>query len=382
MTKSGKYFFSVSMEQILTDQALAYDLYMNSSSLELREHFVLVIAKNDSVTKDDLKLAKKKYIQLYVSENQREDFLKSLIQHSNITEIEKTQFIKDSAIHYLDNLFDKEKEFNTVVLTEILNGCRFTVEAMVDLLKNNDVEKIQLLISNLSYHDFYTYDHSINVSMYCISLFKSIKPKASREEIIMAGMAGMFHDIGKLKIPTDILNKPTTLEAEEHLLINQHPQIGHDLLKNNPCQCQGINFEVLQRVVHEHHEAYNGSGYPNKLKGTEIHFLARLTAIADFFDAITTKRTYQEVLNINEALRLMNSAIGKKLDPKLFLAFTKNVDQLIFKAKLNAVLPEDFDPCQPHNVLPLEKIKPYLKKYDNGKSNLPKHHGKIIKKAS
>jgi HD-GYP domain-containing protein (c-di-GMP phosphodiesterase class II) len=266
-------------------------------------------------------------------------------------------------------------------LSEILNGCRNTVEAMVDLLKTYDTEKIQLLISNLSFHDFYTYDHSINVSMYCISLYRSVKPNASREQIVMAGLAGMFHDIGKLKISTEIINKPNVLDVQERQLINQHPQIGFDLLNNNTCNCQGINFEILKRVVFEHHESYNGKGYPNKLKGTDIYFLARITTIADFFDAITTKRSYHDALNVNEAMKVMNFAIGKKLDPKFFKLFSKNVDQLIFKEKLNTVLTDDFDPCQPHNVLPLKKTKVSLNNSEVEKKNSAKDHGRIIRKA-
>jgi HD-GYP domain-containing protein (c-di-GMP phosphodiesterase class II) len=382
MVESTKIYFSVSFDLVITNRELPYDLFVNSSSIETREHFVKVFAKNDSLTAQDLVLAKNKYHQFYVYENQREDFLKSLTLNPNSTEIEKGQFIKDSAIHYLDKLFDKEKKFDTILLSEILQSCQTTVQSMVSLLKNYDVEKVQLLISNLSFHDFYTYDHSINVSMYCISLYSSAKPNATNEEIVMAGMGGMLHDIGKLHIPNEIINKPFVLTADEKQVINQHPQYGHDLLKNNACQCKGVDFEVLKRIVHEHHENYNGTGYPNKIDGANMHFMTRVTAIADFFDAITTKRAYHDVLSTDEALRVMDGTKGKKIDPHLFNIFSINVNKLIFQEKIQKKLPDDFDPCQPHNILLFEKIKPDYKVADVGKNTKTKNHGKIKQKAS
>lgn len=382
MVDSAKIYFSISFDLVLINKSLPYDIYVNSSSIETREHFVKIFAQNNSLTQEELNVAKNKYHQFYVYENQREEFLKSLSLNENASEIEKTQFVKDSAIHYLDKLFDKEKKFDTDVLSEILQGCQTAVKSMVSILKNHDVEKVQLLISNLSFHDFYTYDHSVNVSMYCISLYSSAKPNATEEEIVMAGMGGMLHDIGKLKIPTEIINKPFGLTPIEKLIINQHPQLGFDMLNNSSCRCTGIDFEVLKRIVHEHHENYNGTGYPNKLEGPSMHFMTRVTAIADFFDAVTTKRAYHEALSIDDALRLMDNTKGKKIDPNLFHIFSINVNKLIFKAKLNKTLPENFDPCQPQNVLPFITLKDDYKVPDIGKNTKISDHGKVKKKAS
>jgi HD-GYP domain-containing protein (c-di-GMP phosphodiesterase class II) len=343
---------------------------------------VRVFALNNSLTPDELIMAKRKYYQFYVCEDQREAFLKSLIKNSNATEVEKTQFVKNSAIHYLDKLFDKNRPFDTVVLTDILNGCLTSVQSMVSILKNQDVEKVQLLISNLSFHDFYTYDHSVNVSMYCISLYSTAKPNAPDNEIIMAGMGGMLHDIGKLLIPNEIINNPFALGPDEKNIINQHPQLGFELIQNNVCQCQGVDFEILKRIVHEHHENFNGTGYPQNLDGANIHFLARITAIADFFDAITTKRSYHEVLSVEDALRIMDASKGKKIDPNLFNIFSIKANKSIFKEKLQKKLPDNFDPCQPQNILLFENVKADYKISDIAKNTKIKDHGKIKKRAS
>ena len=379
MSKMGNNFFSVSFDLILLDKSIPYDLYVNSSASSERERFVRIYPKNDDLTLEDLKLFKKKYFQLYVHESQRDSYLKSLIQVKGASDTTKTEVIKSSAILYLDKLFDHDKEFTTELLSETINECKVAVESMVDVIKDYDVSKLQGLIASLSFHDFYTYDHSINVSMYCISLYRAAKPNATNEEIVMAGLGGLLHDIGKIKISTDIINKPEKLSEEEFNIIKTHPAFGFELLNENPCECQGVDFNVIKRVVHEHHENFNGTGYPKKLSGSDIHLFARVTAIADFFDAITTKRTYHEVLTTEDAIAVMAKTVGKKLDPQLFEVFTKSIKQLVLTGKITKELPEDFDPCQPQNVLPFRNPKGF-KVEGFGDKEKAKDFGKIKKK--
>ncbi|MBP9682130.1 MAG: hypothetical protein KBD76_12045, partial [Bacteriovorax sp.] len=113
-----------------------------------------------------------------------------------------------------------------------------------------------------------------------------------------------------------------------------------------------------------------------------IHLLARVTAIADFFDAITTKRSYHEVLNTEDAIAVMSKSVGKKLDPLLFELFTKNIKQLILLGKTHKELPDDFDPCQPQNVLPFNPPKPKFKVESFGTDKKAVSFGKIKNKAS
>lgn len=380
MAKMGNNFFSISFDLIAIEHAIPYDLYVNSSANENKERYVRIYPKNDLITSEELKIFKKKYFQLYVHESQREQYLKSLINCSNVPDSQKSEIIKDSAIHYLDKLFDKDKEFTTEILSETLQGCKTTVESMVDVIKDYDVSKLQSLIATLSFHDFYTYDHSINVSMYCIALYSAARPNAPKEEIVLAGLGGLLHDIGKLKISTDIINNPDKLTEDEFDIIKKHPDYGYNLLVENSCDCEGVDFEIIKRIVHEHHENYNGTGYPQKLVGVDIHLLARVTAIADFFDAITTKRSYHEVLPTEDAIAVMSKAVGKKLDPDLFQIFTTSVKQLILTGKINRELPEDFDPCQPQNVLPFRTPKPNFKVEGFGDKEKERAFGKIKKK--
>lgn len=381
MNSHDNNFFSVSFDLILVDTHIPFDLYVNSSSSEVREKYVRIYPKGDFLSRDDLKKFKKKYFQLYIHESQREEYLKSLVHCVDVPDNQKSEIIKSSAIHYLDSLFDNDKEFNTKILSETVQGCKATVESMVDVIKDYDVSELQSLIATLSFHDFYTYDHSINVSMYCIALYSAVKPDAPREEIVMAGLGGLLHDIGKVNIPTDLINKPDKLTDVEFEIIKRHPDYGFGLLVENSCDCEGVDFEIIKRIVLEHHENFNGTGYPRKISGLDIHLLARVTAIADFFDAITTKRSYHEVLSTEDAIQVMSKSVGKKLDPELFEVFTSNVKQLVFNGRSNKELPEDFDPCQPQNVLPFKKPEPSYKIEGFGKkSEEIKITGKFKKK--
>ena len=348
------------------DVILQFDLYINSSGRAEKDRFVRIFPVGGTLHFEDLQKFRKKYHQIYVLESQRDAYLRSLVHNDEATDIQKSEVIKDSAIKYLDDLFDSGKEFSTEVLQETISGCRDSVESMVDVIQDYDITQVQNLIGSLSFHDFYTYDHSINVSMYCISLFRAINPTASREEIVMVGLGGLLHDLGKIKIPTTIINNSGKLSDEDFAQIQKHPKFGYDLVEENDCQscCSDINMKVVQRVIHEHHENFNGSGYPNKIDGNKIHLYARITAIADFFDAITTKRSYHEALTVEEAIALMERSVGKKLDPILFKAFKNHISGKILEGKTNRELPEDFDPCQPHNKLPFQKIQAQIQEKD------------------
>ena len=352
-------FFSVSVDLVLTKSSLPYDLYINSSGNSDRDKFIRIFPAGETINHDELHSFKKKYFQLYVLETQRSSYLKSMNRLENVEDVEKGEVIKDSAIHYLGKLFDPSKEFTTEVLNETIEGCRDSVESMVDLINDYNIDDLRDLIAGLSFHDFYTYDHSVNVSMYTISIFKMLKPDAPKKEVTQAGMGGLLHDLGKIKIPTSIINNPGKLTDEQFAEIKKHPGFGKELIQTTSCSChQDLDFNLIERVIHEHHENYNGTGYPQKIEGLNIHVMARVVAIADFFDAITTKRSYHEVLSIPDALTIMDKTAGKKIDPHIFSVFRRHANDIVQKTTgiaKDLEIDESFDPCQPHNVLPFVK---------------------------
>jgi HD-GYP domain-containing protein (c-di-GMP phosphodiesterase class II) len=240
---------------------------------------------------------------------------------------------------------------------------------MVDVLDHHNIDSLRGLIGNLSFHDFYTYDHSINVSMYCITIYKAVNPKATKKELIHAGLGGLLHDLGKIKIPTHILNNPGGLSDDDYQEIKKHPDFGLELLLGGHCEVdKDIDLKIVARVVHEHHENFDGTGYPAKLKGKEdIHLLARVCTIADFFDAITTKRSYNEVLSITDAMNTMRKFRATKLDPDIFDIFDNHVRYVRADFARDLRLSDKFDPTLPYATLPLEEVKHSEKEVDFGK---------------
>ncbi len=349
--------FTVSSELILTEQNLPYDLYINSSAREGYERFVCIFRHGRKLTVNELLEIKSKYSQIYVREAERGTFLKAMTSpHLGGVKIEtKAGVIKDSAIRYLDHLFDKEHELTSEVICQTLDGCRDSVESLVNVVKDSKVGVLQDLIGKLSFHDFYTYDHSVNVAMYCMSIYKMIRPEATDRELVLAGLGGLLHDIGKINLPTNLINNPFKLTDDQFDQIKRHPGWGVGLITPENVQCYGVNKGIVSQVIYQHHENYDGSGYPNRIKGNDIHILARITAIADFYDAVTTVRTYHKALDGEEALNMMKTTAGKKIDPGIFELFSRSMRHE-YQYKLDdgydRTVPDHYDACQPHNEIP------------------------------
>lgn len=351
-SKTPSSYFSISPDLVVTNEPIPYDIFINSSAIETREKYVRIFRKDGVLAREDVQAFMSKYHRIYVAESERSNFLKSLVKSPEATPVQKTTVLKDSAIHHLQKLFDHE--VTTEVLAQGIVDCREVVEGMIDVVGDYRVDQLQDLIGSLSFHDFYTYDHSINVSMYCILIFKALTPNAQRSDIVQAGLAGLLHDLGKIKISTEILNSPEKLTEEQFGEIKKHPQYGYDLMGEvRESLPEDIRADLVRRVIFEHHENYDGTGYPNRISGKQIHMLSRITTIADFFDAITTKRSYHEPLTLEDAIALMSNSQGKKIDPDLFQFFVKHTQQMELRKHLNRELASDFDPCQPCKELPL-----------------------------
>lgn len=361
-------FFSVSFDLILKDEPLPFDLFINSSILKNKQRFVRIFPVGEVLTGEELNELKQKYLQVYLSEEQRNLYMKSLVQSGEFSEVEAANFIKDSAIKYLHDVFDPKKEFSTEVLSDTIKGCKDAVENMIDVLDDYSIDGLRGLIGNLSSHDFYTYDHSINVSMYCITILRILKPTASKTELIHVGLGGLLHDLGKIKIPTEILNCPSGLSDEDYQVIKTHPDLGLKLLLDNEdLAFEDLDLTSIARVIHEHHENWDGTGYPEGKAEKEIHILARICAIADFFDAITTKRSYSDVVPVAQGLSIMERTAGKKIDPKIFKVFSNHVSKSNVKNVKDLKMADNFDPSIPWAAFPLQEFEEMFDDSDFGK---------------
>ncbi len=364
-SKANCAYFSISSHLLPTDSRAVFSIYINSSGLDERKRFIKVIRRGTLLTKCLIDEVVKKYFRIYIKESDRQVYLDSLITQENIGKKEKIKVIKNSTLKYLESIFSNNEEINYTYIGDNINNCKKAVENMLTIINDSSIRKIYDLIGDLGFHDFYTYDHSINVCLYNMMILKEIDPNIDRSSLVSIGLGGLLHDLGKLKIPTNIINYPGELLKKDFELIKKHPVYGKELLLKSLTDLPNdVDWEIIERIIMEHHENYNGSGYPNGLGGEEIHYYARITAISDFFDAITTKRAYHDILPIDQALAVMKRSAGKKIDPILIDIFVKaiGIDEYINKNVHQ--LDDNYDPCQPHNVLPLIKSKPKIFKKD------------------
>ena len=193
--------------------------------------------------------------------------------------------------------------------------CLPLVQEISDSVHRNAGALVSL--ARLKSRDDYSYMHSVAVCAMMVSLARQsgMAEDACRE----AGLAGLMHDIGKALIPLEVLNKPGKLSDEEFALVRLHPEQGHGLLIGG----QGVLESTLDVVLH-HHEKVDGSGYPHRLPGDRISQLARMGAICDVYDAITSNRPYKAGWDPAESIARMASWKGH-FDPPLFAAFVQSL---------------------------------------------------------
>ncbi|MCD8568614.1 MAG: two-component system response regulator [Geovibrio sp.] len=184
-------------------------------------------------------------------------------------------------------------------------------------LQETRLEIIRRLGFAAEYKDNETGMHVIRMSRYCQLIAKKIGMKDSEAELILT--AAPMHDVGKIGIPDNILLKPGPLDAEEWRLMKEHPKIGFKIIG-------GHRSELLQTaatVALTHHEKWDGSGYPDGLKGEEIPIIGRIAAVADVFDALTSVRPYKAAWSIEKAVDYIRSESGRHFDPRMAEAFLK-----------------------------------------------------------
>ncbi|WP_214483765.1 HD domain-containing phosphohydrolase [Bacillus sp. SM2101] len=175
-------------------------------------------------------------------------------------------------------------------------------------------------------HDPYTYYHSLRVAS-LLSTFSAYIGFSS-EECEASYNAGLLHDIGKLNVCKSILSKPDVLTAEEWKQILCHPSEGINLLS------KPLHHPTILEITKHHHENYNGSGYPDGLKGDSIPYTARIARIIDSFDAMTSQRSYNKRKSIQSALVSIEDNIGNAYDPtiaKEFIIFVEKKNHPLFR---------------------------------------------------
>lgn len=191
----------------------------------------------------------------------------------------------------------------------------------IDLIKSQK-ETITLLGELCEKRSLETGKHTARVSLYSKIIGENLG--LTDNEINILASAAALHDIGKLSIPDKILLKPGKLGEDEYEIMQTHSETGFKMLEKS----KGELLRLAGIIAYEHHERYNGKGYPRKLKGEEIHIFARIVALADVFDAISSKRCYKDAWDLQESLEIVKKESGKHFDPKVVQAFFDGIDEI------------------------------------------------------
>lgn len=227
-------------------------------------------------------------------------------------------------IHELDiqGYCEKSDKFDQLLLLiesglKSVNQMR-TITKMNDNLEKSYIDSIEILRHTVEAKDPYTRGHSDRVSEYAVLLGKKLN--LPNEDIEKLKIGGLFHDIGKIGIPDSILLKESKLTDEEYIKIKEHPVIGYNILENADM------FKNIIDIIKYHHERFDGNGYPERLAGTNIPYLARITSIVDSFDAMTSRRSYRDSLPMDVVKSEILQNLGSQFDPEIGIVFLDILD--------------------------------------------------------
>lgn len=292
-------YFPIQLDSIRMDSLLDFEVY-----LKIRNQYVLFRAAHLQFSERTRgELLSNKVHTLYLKKEARGHYLRYVERHltdilrdSSLTEERKAQLVYETSTNLLQDVLENP--------TSTENIRRATVVAshtVSFVLRGRDA--FRQLVAMTAY-DYRTYTHSVNVCLYTVALAEVVGYH-DLSDLNDIGIGALLHDIGKSKIDTTILNKRGPLTPEEYEVMKRHPEWGVELLQET-----SLIPDVSYELVRHHHEKMDGSGYPDHIPGGEVHQYARLSGIADVFDALTTRRPYKGAMHSFDALEMMGKMPG------------------------------------------------------------------------
>jgi len=232
-------------------------------------------------------------------------------------EISVMDFLSEETVYTetfqtIKNVMDSVRDGGSIDLPVVKD----TVDDIVRRILNDD--NVFMKLSGIRDIDNYTYLHSVDVCIYSVITGKSLNLAA--DEICELGLGAILHDIGKCKIPLGILNKPSRLTASEYDIIKRHAEYGYDIA----CKTPNVSRRIAD-IALNHHERWDGTGYPSGKTGEKIDILSRIVALADVYDALTANRVYRKRFMPHEAAEYIMSNSSLHFDPILLKVFLDNI---------------------------------------------------------
>lgn len=223
---------------------------------------------------------------------------------SEQTRLESVRTVKE-----LFNSLENKKRVN-------IQGVKKTVSNLIDEVLSN--REILVNFADIRNYDDYTFSHSVQVCV--LSIITGISLGLDQIKLKDLATGALIHDIGKTRVDKDILNKPGDLTPEEFAEIKRHAEHGFEILRAN----QEISL-LSAHIAYQHHERWDGNGYPRGLREQEIHLYSRIVAVADVFDALVADRPYRKAYSTNQAVSLMRRMSGSQFEPGILESFLANI---------------------------------------------------------
>lgn len=248
---------------------------------------------------------------LYIEDSRTDD----IYPVSAISEELKKEAMQ-TIIHNFNEIKIGNGTSRTLIMEKATPLFKKLVGNVLEELKNHG--ELFSIISDVFLYDDYIFSHSLNVTIYSLAL--GIEMKLSNKELETLGLGAILHDVGKMEIPLNILLKPGKLTLEEFNEIKKHADSGFQILR----KVQNLPL-LVAHCAYQHHERLNGSGYPRGIRDEHIHIYAKIIAVADVFDAITSNRVYRQAMLPHEALEVLYAGINSLFDAKIVEAFRKAI---------------------------------------------------------
>lgn len=237
------------------------------------------------------------------------DELKDAVDSKNLSSDKKAAIVYKSSLELMNKILDNPT-------SEVIGEGKEGISTIVDLILSDEETSTRLL--DITSHDFYTYTHSVNVGILSVSLSKLLYKGSDKHDIRELGAGFFLHDLGKVRVDPAIINKPGRLNDAEMFQMRIHPYQSYKILKETKNLTEEAKVIALQ-----HHERDDGTGYPRKLQGDEIHEYGRICCIADVFDALTAERSYKKAMSTFKALKIMKEEMLGHFHKDIFQNFVK-----------------------------------------------------------
>lgn len=301
-------YFKIRVSTLLPSRPTSFDVY-----IMLNGRYVHYLRPGELLSQDKIGKLDKADI-FYVPEPQRSTYKRYIFEVLNSESLDlktKATLLRESSMTLAEEIFEQPD------VDKALHESKELITNFIDFMEQEPDSMAHLI--SLSAHDFYTYNHSLDVGIYSLGLGQVAG--YSKEDLVELGRGALFHDIGKRNVHVDIICKQGPLNDVEWAQMQKHPLYGLKILTE-----YGVS-EAMKAMCFEHHESFLGNGYPQQLTGPEIHPMARIVAITDTYDALTTKRSYNEPMTPRDAVEFMSTKLKGKYDADLL----KAMNSVLFK---------------------------------------------------